>query len=157
MAIRIGLPTQNRYAYYLAWAGLACMVVYTISQWREIARMFSRRQTRQGTLAATSVLIVLGILVAINYICEAADQALGPDGRQAVHACRTRVATSSPSWMRRCEILVFDRETEFQRFRDRLRGVRDAARNRSRPSTSIRTGSPRSPSSTRSSSTARLS
>ena len=32
------------------------------------ATVFSRRQARYGTLAATSVLVVLGILVAINYI-----------------------------------------------------------------------------------------
>ena len=30
--------------------------------------MFSRRQARYGTLAGVSVLVVLGILVAINYI-----------------------------------------------------------------------------------------
>ena len=63
VAIRVGLPDQNRYAYYLAWAGLACMVVYTASQWREIARMFSRRQTRQGTLAAAGVLIAVCLAV----------------------------------------------------------------------------------------------
>ena len=44
------------------------MLVYTLGQWREIAEVFSRRQARYGTLAASSVLIVLGILVAINYI-----------------------------------------------------------------------------------------
>ena len=30
--------------------------------------MFSRRQARYGTLAGVSILVVLGILVAINYI-----------------------------------------------------------------------------------------
>jgi ABC-type uncharacterized transport system involved in gliding motility auxiliary subunit len=120
VAIRLGLPAQNRYAYYLAWAGLACMVVYTISQWREIARMFSRRQARQGTLAATSVVIVLAILVAINYITKqqskrwdltAAKQYTLSDQSRNILA-----KLDAP-----LEILVFDRETEFQRFRDRLR------------------------------------
>ncbi len=96
------------------------MVVYTISQWREIARMFSRRQTRQGTLAATSVLIVLAILVAINYIAKqqtkrwdltAAKQYTLSDQSRNILA-----KLDAP-----LEILVFDRETEFQRFRDRLR------------------------------------
>ena len=120
VAVRIGLPSQNRYAYYLAWAGLGCMVVYTISQWREIARMFSRRQTRQGTLAATSVLIVLAILAAINYIAKqqtkrwdltAAKQYTLSDQSRNILA-----KLDAP-----LDILVFDRETEFQRFRDRLR------------------------------------
>src|SRR6266516_6275136 len=68
VAIRFGLPAKEQYAYYLAWAGLICVLAYTLGQWREIAKVFARRQARYGTLAATSVLIVLGILVAINYI-----------------------------------------------------------------------------------------
>ena len=53
--IRFGVPSREQYAYYLAWAGLVCMLVYMVSQWREIAAMFSRRQTRYGTLLAASV------------------------------------------------------------------------------------------------------
>ena len=68
LAIRFGYPAKEQWAYYLAWAGLVCVLLYTLSQWREIASVFSRRQARYGTLAATSVLVVLGILVAINYI-----------------------------------------------------------------------------------------
>ncbi len=66
--IRFGLPAQEQYAFYLAYAGIACWVLYAASQWREIAQTFSGRQARYGTLAGTSVLIVLGILVAVNYI-----------------------------------------------------------------------------------------
>ncbi len=58
----------DQYRYYLAWAGLVCVLIYMASQWRDIADMFQRRQARYGTLAATSVLVVLGILVAVNYI-----------------------------------------------------------------------------------------
>jgi len=120
VAVRFGLPAQDRYAYYLAWAGLGCMIVYTLSQWREIARVFSRRQARQGTLAATSVLIVLAILVAVNYIAKqqskrwdltAAKQYTLSDQSRNILA-----KLDAP-----LQILVFDREAEFQRFRDRLR------------------------------------
>src|SRR5579872_4531712 len=68
VAIRLGLPAKEQYAYYLAWGGLVCVVLYTLGQWREIAKVFERRQTRYGSLSATSVLVVLGILVAVNYI-----------------------------------------------------------------------------------------
>ena len=44
------------------------MLLYSLGQWREIAKVFARRQARYGTLAGVSVLVVLGILVAINYI-----------------------------------------------------------------------------------------
>jgi ABC-type uncharacterized transport system involved in gliding motility auxiliary subunit len=56
--------------YGLAIAGLVCVLLYVLSQWREIARDFSGRQARYGTLAGASVLIVLGILAAINYLAE---------------------------------------------------------------------------------------
>ena len=68
VAIRFGMPAKDQYAYYLAWSGLVCVLVYTLGQWREIGKMFGQRQARYGSLAATSVLVVLGILVAINYI-----------------------------------------------------------------------------------------
>ena len=68
VAIRFGYPAKEQYAYYLAWGGLVCVLLYTLGQWREIAKVFERRQTRYGTLTATSVLVVLGILIAINYI-----------------------------------------------------------------------------------------
>jgi ABC-type uncharacterized transport system involved in gliding motility auxiliary subunit len=58
----------DQYRFYLAWAGLVCVLVYMASQWRDVADVFRRRQARYGTLAATSVLVVLGILVAVNYI-----------------------------------------------------------------------------------------
>ncbi len=65
----LNLPAQwDQYRYYLAWAGLVCVLIYMASQWRDVAAMFQRRQARYGTLAATSVLIVLAILVAVNYI-----------------------------------------------------------------------------------------
>src|SRR5207249_4153092 len=68
VAIRFGYPAKEQWAYYLAWAGLVCVLAYTLGQWREIAKVFARRQARYGTLMGVSVLVVLGILVAINYI-----------------------------------------------------------------------------------------
>src|SRR3954471_23839428 len=68
VAIRFGYPAREQWAYYLAWGGLVCVLAYTLGQWREIAKVFSRRQTRHGTLIGVSILVVLGILAAINYI-----------------------------------------------------------------------------------------
>ena len=62
VAIRFGWPAKDQYAYYLAWTGLVCVLAYTLGQWREIAKVFSRRQARYGTLAATSVFVVLGAI-----------------------------------------------------------------------------------------------
>src|SRR5258706_16172137 len=68
VGIRLGLPAKDQYAYYLAWAGLACMLLYTLSQWREIVQMMSGRRARYGTMTLVSVIAVLGILTAVNYI-----------------------------------------------------------------------------------------
>src|SRR5262245_66686340 len=68
VAIRFGYAAKEQWAYYLAWAGLVCVLLYTMGQWREIAKAFSRRQARYGTLAGVSIAVVLGILIAINYI-----------------------------------------------------------------------------------------
>ena len=72
----------------LAMAGLACTLLYILSQWRDVARSFSGRNARLGSLAAASVVVVLGILVAINYLRQAAQQAMGLDSRTAVLVVR---------------------------------------------------------------------
>ena len=68
-AIRFFCPAQDQYATYLAWAGLVCMLLYIASQWREIVgylqdavRLATARSPRRACF------IVLGILVAVNYI-----------------------------------------------------------------------------------------
>src|SRR5471030_1244442 len=68
VAIRFGYPAKDQYAVYAAWAGLVAVLIYLLGQWREIAALFGGRQARYGTLAGASILVVLGILVAINYI-----------------------------------------------------------------------------------------
>ncbi|MBM3275976.1 MAG: GldG family protein [Candidatus Sericytochromatia bacterium] len=68
VAIRLIKPEWAQYAAWAAWAGLACVVFYSLGQWREIVAAFRRRQARYGALASVSVLVVLGILVAVNYL-----------------------------------------------------------------------------------------
>jgi ABC-type uncharacterized transport system involved in gliding motility auxiliary subunit len=52
----------------LAIAGLVVTALYAISQWRDIGRSFQGRNVRYGSIAAGSVVVFLGILVAINWI-----------------------------------------------------------------------------------------
>jgi ABC-type uncharacterized transport system involved in gliding motility auxiliary subunit len=52
----------------LAWAGLAVTLLYTITQWRDIARSFKVRGVKYGSVTAGSVVLVLAILVGINWI-----------------------------------------------------------------------------------------
>ena len=41
VAIRFGFPARDQVGIYLAWAGLACVILYTLGQWREIAAIFA--------------------------------------------------------------------------------------------------------------------
>ena len=68
VAIRFLKPEWQPYYNGLAIAGLVCTLLYMLSQWREIVQAFAGRQARFGTLAAASILVVLGILIAINYL-----------------------------------------------------------------------------------------
>src|SRR5262245_319645 len=68
VAVRFIRPEWDQYAIYAAWAGLACVVLYTLGQWREIVEYCRRRQARYGALATVSVLVALGIVVAANYL-----------------------------------------------------------------------------------------
>jgi ABC-type uncharacterized transport system involved in gliding motility auxiliary subunit len=120
LAIRFGLPAKDQYAYYLAWGGLACMLVYMLGQWREIGRFFGRRQARYGSLAASSVLIVLGILVAINYIGKQQSKRWDlTSAKQFSLSDQTRnVLTKLDAPL---HITVFTQQQDFQPYQDRLK------------------------------------
>jgi gliding motility-associatede transport system auxiliary component len=112
-------PEYEHYAYWFALAGLACVIVYILGQWRDVATAMSRKQTRLGTIALAGVLIVLGLLIAVNYLASrrnhrwdlTANQqfSLSPQTRQILEKLDSPVT-----------VLVFDRPAEFDRFRDRL-------------------------------------
>lgn len=68
VALRVARPEWDRYAMYMAWTGLVCVLLYPIGQWREIAKQMSRRQSKYATMAITSVLVMLAILIAVNYL-----------------------------------------------------------------------------------------
>src|SRR5216684_4652022 len=120
VAIRFGFPAKEQYAYYLAWAGLVCVLAYTLGQWREIAKVFSRRQARYGTLAATSVLVVLGILIAINYIGARQNKRwdLTANKQFSLSDQSKNVIVKLDAPM---EILVFAEEPNFPRYQDKLK------------------------------------
>jgi ABC-type uncharacterized transport system involved in gliding motility auxiliary subunit len=120
VAIRFGFPAKDQYAFYLAWAGLVCVLAYTLGQWREIAKVFARRQARYGTLTATSVLVVLGILVAINYIGAKQNKRWDlTASKQFSLSDQTKNVISKLDAP--LQVLVFAQETEFPTFRDKLK------------------------------------
>src|SRR5262245_8708161 len=114
LIIRFGFPAKDQYAVYLAWAGLACVLIYALGQWREIAALFGRRQARYGTLAGVSVLLVLAILVALNYIGAKQNKRWDLTANKSFSLSdQTRqILTKLDSPM---QVLVFAQEQDFQR------------------------------------------
>lgn len=119
VAVRFLKPDWDRYAYWAAWVGLACVLVYTMGQWRDIARAFSRRQARYGTLALSSIVIVLGILVAINYLSARRSKRwdLTAGGQFTLSEQTKKLLRSLDAPLK---MIVFERETDFDRFRQKL-------------------------------------
>jgi ABC-type uncharacterized transport system involved in gliding motility auxiliary subunit len=120
VAIRFGYPAKDQYAYYLAWIGLVCVLAYTLGQWREIAKVFGKREARYGTLAATSVLVVLAILIAINYIGSSQhkrwDLTANKQFGLSEQSRKILAGLDAP-----LQVQVFDKEQEFPRYQDKLK------------------------------------
>jgi ABC-type uncharacterized transport system involved in gliding motility auxiliary subunit len=119
VAIRFLMPEWDRYAYWGAWAGLVCVLIYTLSQWRDIVNAFRRRQTRLGTLTVASILIVLGILVAINYLGTRQSK------RWDLTSAREFTLSDQTANVLRTldaplKVVVFEKSQEMQKFRDRV-------------------------------------
>lgn len=103
----------------LAFAGLACILVYGAGHWRQAARSFERRQTRYGALAGAGLLLGLVVLVALNYVLARQNKRWDLTAAQqySLSDQTRRVLTSLESPVR---ILVFARETDFPVYQDRL-------------------------------------
>jgi ABC-type uncharacterized transport system involved in gliding motility auxiliary subunit len=118
VAIR-NLRPEWTWWYGLAIGGLVCVLLYVLSQWREIVRDFSGRQARYGTLSAASILIVLGILAAINYLAERHNKRwdLTAAGQYTLSDQTKKVLQGLTKPVR---VTVFARTEDFDRFKSRL-------------------------------------
>jgi gliding motility-associatede transport system auxiliary component len=117
------VPSLNRFGEYsrpLALAGLVCVIAYVAGQWREIAQFYERRQARYGTLTATSVLVVLAILVALNYIAGKQNKRwdLTTNKQFSLSDQSRNVLQKLDSPL---QILVFAKDEEFPRYQDKLK------------------------------------
>ncbi len=119
VAVRLIRPEWDQYATWSAWAGLALVVAYTLGQWREVLEYFRRRQARYSAVATVGVLVALVIVVAVNY--------LGVRQNKRWDLTASRQYSLSEQTVRVLQSLeapvtftVFDRQTEIDRFRNRL-------------------------------------
>ena len=103
----------------LAFAGLACILLYGAGHWRQVTRSFGRRQTRYGSLAGAAVVLVLVIVVALNWVLKRQNKRWDLTAAQqySLSDQTRRVLESLGAPVR---ILVFAREPEFPGYQDQL-------------------------------------
>jgi ABC-type uncharacterized transport system involved in gliding motility auxiliary subunit len=119
LVIKFAKPEWEPYTFYASIGGLALVVLYTLGQWREIVAFFRRRNARYGTIAAVSVVVVLGILVAINYLSNRRNQRwdLTENKQYSLSEQSNKLLGSLTAPAR---FMVFDQATRLERFRPRL-------------------------------------
>jgi ABC-type uncharacterized transport system involved in gliding motility auxiliary subunit len=118
-ALRFLKPEMVQVWWNLAAAGLVCVLIYILGQWREFLAFFSKRQARYGTLSIASVLLVLAILAGLNYIAirqnKRWDLTSGGEFTLAEQTKKVLQNLKEP-----LKINVFSKESDFGRFRDKL-------------------------------------
>ena len=119
VAIRFIRPEWDQYGTWAAWAGLALVVLYTLGQWREIVGFFRHRHARYGAMATTGVLVALGIVVAANYLAARQnrrwDLTASQQNSLSEQTVKVLQGLTAP-----VKFTVFDRQTDLDRFRNRL-------------------------------------
>ena len=117
------VPALNRFADYskpMAIVGLVLVLAYTMGQWREIGGMFSRRQARYGTLSIFSILVVLGILIAINYIGAKQNKRWDLTTNK-VYSLSDQTKNILAKLDAPLQVQVFAKEVDFPQYQDRLK------------------------------------
>jgi ABC-type uncharacterized transport system involved in gliding motility auxiliary subunit len=117
---RLGLgPEWDQYATYAVWAGLALVLLYTIGQWRDIAAFFQRRNARYGAITGLGVLVVLGILIAVNYVAAQQNKRWDLTENQQ-YSLSDQTVKLLQGLENPVKVTVFDLEENLDRFRARL-------------------------------------
>ena len=119
LLVRFTMPAQQEVWWWSAVAGIVVIGLYALTQWRDIVGSFSRRQTRYGALATSSIVLALGILVAINFVLVRQNRRwdLTAGGQYSLSPQTVRILESLEAPIR---VIVFGRDVEFPAYRDRL-------------------------------------
>jgi ABC-type uncharacterized transport system involved in gliding motility auxiliary subunit len=119
VAIRFLRPEWTQYGTYLTYAGLVCILIYMVGQWRDIVDFYGKRQARYGTVSIVSVLVALGIAVAVNYLGTRQNKRWDLTENQAYSLSEqtTKVLQGLDAPV---DIAVFDLPTAFDNYRARL-------------------------------------
>ena len=119
LALFVMRPELGQYAKYMAWTGLVFVLLYPIVMWREIADQFKRRQSKYAALASASVIIVLGLLVAANYLSNRRSKRWDLTAN-SVHTLSDQSQKILAGLKSPLKLILIDQTVNFDRYRDRL-------------------------------------
>jgi ABC-type uncharacterized transport system involved in gliding motility auxiliary subunit len=68
--LRLMQPERDRVWASFLISGLALFVIFLVNHWQEVLRLSGRRSTREGANALALIVVVAGIVVAINWIAS---------------------------------------------------------------------------------------
>tara|TARA_B100001123_G_C15345680_1_gene1036989 strand:+ start:3369 stop:4964 length:1596 start_codon:yes stop_codon:yes gene_type:complete len=119
MALRLLMPASIDLWWWTMVIGLIIVAIYGLGQWRNVVAFFKKSQTQHGALAASSILLVLAILIGVNYILARQNKRwdLTAARQYSLSDQTIQLLESLESPIR---IMVFAQETTFQPFRDSL-------------------------------------
>ena len=115
-------PDWNQYATYAAWAGLAAVLIYMAGQWRDVADFYKGRGARYGTMSIVSIVVFLGILVAVNYLGTRQNKRWDLTANQ-VYSLSDQTIKILKELKEPVKVTVFERNDRQDVHKDRLRGV----------------------------------
>src|SRR5688500_6865054 len=127
LVVKLTRPEWSDYAWYATVTGLALAIAYTVGQWREIHAYFRHRSARYGAVATVSVVVMLGILAAVNYLSNRRNQRWDLTANQfnSLSEQSQKVLTGLDAPMK---LLVFDQRLNFDRHRQNLDQYAEASR-----------------------------
>lgn len=119
VALRFLAPERQQLINYLAIGGLVATLLYLLSQWRDIVRSFSKRNVQYGSLAIGSILLVLGILIAVNWMSTRQNKRWDLTSNQQ-YSLSDQTRKVLGDLQQPVKVRVFDESAGFGRFRDVL-------------------------------------
>jgi ABC-type uncharacterized transport system involved in gliding motility auxiliary subunit len=119
VAIRFLRPEWMQYGQYMTWAGLVCILIYMVGQWRDVVSFYGTRQARYGTVSLVGIVVAIGIFAAVNYLGVRQSKRWDLTENQAYSLSEQTIKIlrnlDAP-----VQFTVYDQETGFDRFRPRF-------------------------------------
>jgi len=109
----------DQYATYASWVGLALVILYSLTQWRQVLEWFGGRNARYGTMAGVSVIVAGAILVFVNMVSVRQNKRWDLSANQQF-SLSDQTNKMLADLKAPVKFLVFEQSTGMDRFRSRL-------------------------------------